>query len=48
LLEQLKQLTSIKVNELSVAINKCVSESTMGTQNTANRQELAEFNWQLW
>jgi len=48
LLEQLKNSASIKINELSVNINKCVSESTKGVQNTANRQELAEFNWQLW
>ena len=48
LLEQIMQKHSINVNDLSININKCVSESTMGTQNTANRQELAEFNWQLW
>ncbi len=48
LLEQLKNNSSLKINELSVNINKCVSESTKGIQNTANRQELAEFNWQLW
>ncbi len=48
LLEQIMQKHSINVNDLSININKCVSESTMGSQNTANRQELAEFNWQLW
>ena len=48
LLEQLKNPASIKINELSLNINKCVSESTKGIQNTANRQELAEFNWQIW
>ena len=48
LLEQIKQMHTINVNDLSININKCVSESTLGTQNTANRQELAEYNWQLW
>jgi len=48
LLEQIKLTHSINVNDLSININKCVSDSTMGSQNTGNRQELAEFNWQLW
>ena len=48
LLSQIKSTSSLKINELSININKCVSESTNGVQNTANRQELAEFNWQIW
>ena len=48
LIEQLKQNASMTVNELSKKVNACVSAKSGGNQNTDNRQELAEFNWQLW
>ena len=48
LIEQLKQNNSMSVNELSKKVNQCVSSKSGGNQNTDNRQELAEYNWQLW
>jgi Caspase domain len=48
LIEQLKQNSSMSVNELSKKVNQCVSAKSGGNQNTDNRQELAEFNWVLW
>lgn len=48
LLELLKTKNAITINDLSIFINQCVSESTKGQQNIANRQELADYNWTLW
>ncbi|MDH7459747.1 caspase family protein [Chitinophagaceae bacterium 26-R-25] len=44
----LRQNVSMSINELSTKVNQCVSAKSGGNQNTDNRQELAEFNWQLW
>ncbi|MBV4360432.1 caspase family protein [Pinibacter aurantiacus] len=44
----LQQNLSMSINELSTKVNQCVSAKSGGNQNTDNRQELAEFNWQLW
>jgi WD40 repeat protein len=48
LIEQLKQIGSMSVNELSRKVNQCVSAKSGGNQNTDNRQEPGEYNWQVW
>ena len=48
LIEQLHTNAGMTVNELSKKVNACVSAKSRGNQNTDNRQELAEVNWQLW
>lgn len=48
IIAQLQQNSSLSINQLSTNVNKCVSAKSGGFQNTDNRQELAEFNWQLW
>ncbi len=48
ILDIMQQNPAITVNELNVLVNKKVTELTQGNQNTANRQELSDFNWKLW
>jgi WD40 repeat protein len=48
IIAQLQQNNHMSINELSTKVNQCVSAKSGGNQNTDNRQELAEFNWQLW
>ncbi|MDI3320328.1 caspase family protein [Pinibacter soli] len=48
IIAQLQQNSKMSINELSTKVNQCVSAKSGGNQNTDNRQELAEFNWQLW
>jgi WD40 repeat protein len=48
LIEQLKQNSSMSVNDLSRKVSQCVNVKSGGNQNTDNRQELAECNWVLW
>jgi len=48
LLQILQQNQNMTVNDLNIKINRMVNQKTAGSQNTDNRQELADFNWQLW
>jgi WD40 repeat protein len=48
ILDIMQQTKTITVNELNILANKKVIELTQGNQNTANRQELSDFNWLLW
>ncbi|MEX6686550.1 caspase family protein [Danxiaibacter flavus] len=48
IIAQVQQYSSMSINELSTKVNQCVSAKSGGSQNTDNRQELAEFNWLLW
>jgi WD40 repeat protein len=48
ILDIMQHNPTINVNELNVLVNKKVTELTQGNQNTANRQELSDFNWILW
>jgi hypothetical protein len=48
ILDIMQQNKTITVNELNILANKKVIELTQGNQNTANRQELSDFNWLLW